>query len=100
MTSFDHVVGDLNNRSICYQLLRVSRRETLLGKTLAQMLLYALITFVNAGCLLLLGISMFRSLDVGLALPGLLLAWALINTRRVLLPIHHNICVNHRSPTF
>ncbi len=78
MTSFDHVVGDLNNRSICYQLLRVSRRETLIGKTLAQMLLYTSITFINAGCLLLLGISMLESLDVSLALPGLLLAWALL----------------------
>ena len=78
MTSFDHVVGDLNNRSICYQLLRVSRRETLLGKTLAQMLLYCIITLINAGCLLLLGISMLESLDVGLTLPGLILAWALL----------------------
>ena len=78
MTSFDHVVGDLNNRSICYQLLRVSRRETLLGKTLAQILLYATITFINAGCLLLLGISMLESIDVSLALPGLLLSWALL----------------------
>ena len=78
MTSFDHVVSDLHNRSICYQLLRVSRREVLLSKTMAQMLLFGLVTLINAGCLLLLGISMLESIDVAAALPGLLLSWAIL----------------------
>jgi ABC-type transport system involved in multi-copper enzyme maturation permease subunit len=78
MTSFDHVVSDLHNRSICYQLLRVSRREILFGKTIAQMLLFGSVTFLNAGCLILLGVSMLDSIDIMATLPGLALSWALL----------------------
>ena len=78
MTSFDHVVGDLHNRSICYQLLRVSRREILFGKTMAQMLLFGSVTLLNAGCLILLGVTMLDSIDIVTTLPGLALSWALL----------------------
>ncbi|MBT6179682.1 MAG: ABC transporter permease subunit [Deltaproteobacteria bacterium] len=78
MTSFDHVVSDLHNRSICYQLLRVSRREILFGKTIAQMLLFGSVTLVNASVLIVLGMTMLDSIDVAATLPGLALSWALL----------------------
>jgi ABC-type transport system involved in multi-copper enzyme maturation permease subunit len=78
LTSFDHIVTDMQNRSMCYQTLRVSRREILIGKTLAQLSLYSIITLISAGCVLLSGIIMLNSIDIGLTVPGLLVAWALL----------------------
>ena len=78
LTSFDHIVTDLQNRSMCYQTLRLSRREMLLGKTLAQLTLYSIITFISAGCVLLSGLVMLNSMDLGATIPGLLVAWAIL----------------------
>lgn len=78
LTSFDHIVTDLQNRSMCYQTLRLSRREMLIGKTLAQLTLYSIITFISAGCVLLSGLVMLNSMDLGATIPGLLVAWAIL----------------------
>lgn len=78
LTSFDHMVSDLHSRSVCYQMLRVSRRELLAGKTISQMILFSTVTLLNAACLLGMGLIMLDSVSIAETVPGLLLSWLLL----------------------
>ena len=75
LTGFDHVVSDVYSRSIRYSLLRISRTELLLGKTLGQMILLAAVTLISSIFLLLAATIQLESFIVTEKAPPHALAW-------------------------
>ena len=75
LTGFDHVVSDVHSRSIRYSLLRVSRTELLLGKTLGQIILLASVTIISSIFLLLAAAVQLESFSIIDTAPALALAW-------------------------
>ncbi len=78
LVSFDHLAAELNSRSICFTVVRVSRRSFLAGKLLAQATLFAALTAVASLALVGLAAIMLQSFSTASALPGLLRLWLLL----------------------
>lgn len=75
LTSFDQTVNAINSRSICYSLLRTSRRSFLLGKVLAQAALFMGLTALCGITLLVISWIYLNDFNPLIALPGFLRVW-------------------------
>jgi len=78
LASYDQLASDLATRSLCYSVLRASRRNLVLGKFAAQALLFGLALLLSALCLFGLAALMLGSFDPALALLGIGRAWLLL----------------------
>jgi ABC-type transport system involved in multi-copper enzyme maturation permease subunit len=70
LTSFDQVASDLQLRSICYSALRVSRPAILLGKLLAQTVVFVGLTVVASLVWFGLSVALLDSFSWGDAVGG------------------------------
>ena len=77
-TSFDQVAADLQSRAILYSTLRARRTAILLGKALAQLALFVVVTLIGAAGLTLLATVLLESFTLVEALPAILRMVALL----------------------
>ncbi len=75
LTSFDVVASDLQSRALCYSVLRAPRFSILLGKLLAQTLLFVGLSVIASLALLGVAESSLGDFRVIAALPGLFRVW-------------------------
>lgn len=78
LTSFDMISSDLQTRSLCYSVLRAPRLAILLGKLLAQALLFIGLSVLASLALIGIAMSLLDQFELGMALPGLIRAWVVL----------------------
>ncbi len=78
MTSFDQTVNDINSRSICYSLLRISRFSVVLGKVLAHTILFMGLTAICSGILISVAASQLENLDLAPTIQGFVRIWLML----------------------
>ena len=69
------MVNDINSRSICYSLLRISRPTVILGKVVAHSILFMSLTALCSGILLGLATYQLESFEIGPTVQGFVRIW-------------------------
>lgn len=78
LTSFDHVTGDLQRRSVLYTLTRISRTHFLLGKVLAQSAAYGVLMLLSTGAVIAFGLFVLPDMEIMLHLAGTARLWMIL----------------------
>ncbi len=78
VTSFDQTVNDIHSRSICYSLLRISRRSVILGKVFAHAILTMALIAVCFALLLLIAMYQLENIDFSHTIGGFVRIWVLL----------------------
>jgi ABC-type transport system involved in multi-copper enzyme maturation permease subunit len=78
LTSFDIVAADLQARSLCYAVLRTSRRSLLVGKLCAQSVLFLAVNLIAIAAMVSAVAMAVDDFELTAAAPGLLRSWVLL----------------------
>ena len=75
LLAYDIIINDVESRTLCYSLLRISRTQLVLGKYLAHGLIFICLNTICSAVLLIMSLQMIGTADASQTLLGLTRVW-------------------------